>query len=71
MNNIKDKHILKELKIFNTEREKHLNAEKYKEESINKCLKLEKQLSEALSELNHLKVLIKTKKQKKLKNLID
>jgi len=58
--NVKDKMILKELAILNTEREK----EKYKAESINKCLDLERQLSEALFELNYLKERITKEKEK-------
>ena len=57
--NVKDKKILKEINILNTERER-----KYKAESINKCLDLERQLSEALFELNYLKERIIKEKDK-------
>ena len=59
--NVKDKMILKELSILNTEREK----EKYKADSINKCLDLEIQLNEALFELNHLKERVTKEKEKR------
>ena len=69
---LKDKKIIKELKILNTEREKHLNAEKYKAESINKCLDLERQLSEAQFELNFLKDrLIKIQTEKEIKEKLS
>jgi len=57
--NVKDKMILKELNILNTERKR-----KYKAESFNKCLDLERQLSEALFELNYLKERIIKEKEK-------
>ena len=60
--NVKDKMIIKELTILNTEREKA--KEKYKAESINKCIDLERQLSEALFELNYLKERITKEKEK-------
>ena len=62
--NVKDKMILTELSILNTEREK--DKEKYKEESINKCIDLERQLSEALFELNYLKERVTQEKAKKV-----
>ena len=61
--NVKDKMILKELSILNTEREKE--KEKYKADSINKCLDLEIQLSEALFELNYLKERVTKEKEKR------
>jgi hypothetical protein len=73
--NVKDKMILKELAILNTEREKvekgKIEKEKYKAESINKCLDLERQLSEALFELNYLKERITKEKEIKEKEIKD
>jgi hypothetical protein len=50
-----DKLLIKELTILNSEREKRIATEKKKEESKKKCQEIERQLNEALQELDYLK----------------
>ena len=50
-----DKLLIKELTILNSEREKRIATEKKKEESKKKCQEIERQLNEALQELECLK----------------
>ena len=50
-----NKLLIKELTILNSEREKRIATEKKKEESKKKCQEIERQLNEALQELDYLK----------------
>ena len=50
-----DKLMIKELTILNSEREKRIDAERKIEESKKQNQEVERQLNEALQELNYLK----------------
>ena len=50
-----DKLLIKELTILNSEREKRIATEKKEAESKKKCQEIERQLNEALQELECLK----------------